>query len=160
MYCILAQRPHLQWTIEGPRIRHHFGNEKCHSLQIHLKRCKTRAVSNEQRVKLTVYRANKQVRHILCFWCTEWLWNAAVNEHVNSRAYRRNLGATEVRGKTCDCGDTKQSSLFPVSQLRQKTMYLKFAVRAGNPCSHRHACHFTLQKHKNLGHAADCVQLT
>jgi len=38
-----------------------------------------------------------------------------------------------------------------------KTMYLKFAVRAGNPCSHCHVCHFTLQKHKNMGHAADCV---
>jgi len=24
MYCILAHRPHLQWTTEGPRIRHHF----------------------------------------------------------------------------------------------------------------------------------------
>jgi len=112
------------------------------------KRCKTRAVSSKHRVKLTVCTANKQERHILCLRCTDWLWNTAVNDHVNSRAYRRNLDATEVRGRHVI--EAKQSihlsSKYP--NFTCKTMYLKFAVRAGNPCSH-HVCHFTLQKHKN-----------
>lgn len=122
------------------------------------KRCKTRAVSSKHRAKLTVCRANKQERHIICFRCTERLWNTAVNERVNSRAYRRNLDATEVRGRRVIA--VKQnihlSSQYP--NFTCKTMDLKFAVRAGNPCSHCHVWHFTLQKHKNYRHAADCVQ--
>jgi hypothetical protein len=114
------------------------------------KRCKTRTVSTKNRAKLTVCRANKQERHILCLRCTEWLWNTAVNEHVNSRDETRNLGDTELRGRHMILV-AQGIHLSPVSTFICKTMSFKFAVRADNPYSHCYVCHLTLPKQKVLG---------
>jgi hypothetical protein len=60
-------------------------------IALSLKRCKTRTVSTKNCVNETVCTANKHERHILCLRCTERLWNAAVNEHVNSHHERETL---------------------------------------------------------------------
>lgn len=135
MYCIQVQKPHTSVHYRRSQCQTQCWEREVPLIAISFKRCKTKTVSTKNCVKLPVCRANKQEQHILRLRCTEWLRNAAVNEHVNSRAERRNLGATELRGRLMI--PVAQGIHFsPVSTIVCKTTPFTFAVPAGNPYSH------------------------